>query len=225
MEPKLDLKWLQTVKIPSRDCVFGFVRESQNIFPSNNAYFNIPTLISYVILYYYYMAEFFTEHGDDIELNEDSDTMTLVSGDSAQTAFGNILINCKSDIIYEWTMKIERLPTGVRLYAIGIGIDSSKRETVNDCFIDAGNHGFICWHCGIGEHKTGIFGCKSFKEDDIVKLEINTKLQKCVLCINDGKSSELGKYLDWTENYYLAVTICEPKCCVRLIDFQSYACC
>ena len=125
MEERLDLKWLNSVLQTDKDCVFGYIRRSQRLLPiTKNAYFNIPSLVCYIILQYYYMAEYFTKHGECMRINDDGDTVTQLYGDIDSTAYGNMWISCDKDIIYEWKVEILRIPKVCRSYVIGIGLNA-----------------------------------------------------------------------------------------------------
>lgn len=222
----LDLNWVQSVIPRDRDSVFGFVRESQNSLfadKNNNSYFNIPSLISYVILYHY-KAEHFTIYGDDIELNEKDEIVSHIGQDNNNTVYGNILINFHQQLIYEWIIKVIKLPKlKFRTYIGGIGLDSSNKKYPSCCYFDApsfGNaqHGFIYWNNGQLEgvqHNS----TKQFREGDAVKLRVNTKSKQCDLFVNDTHAAKFA--INDEYNYYFAMTLCEKKCSFKLTHFEA----
>ena len=54
MEP--DLKKVSTISQRHKDIVFGYINQVQSVFPDENSYFNIVSLIQHLILLYYYMT-------------------------------------------------------------------------------------------------------------------------------------------------------------------------
>ena len=71
MDTSLSSNWF--VKIKDVDnkkklIVMGYIRIYQNLFENNNTYYNIPSLVQYLCIAYYWIAEYFTIHGDNINL-------------------------------------------------------------------------------------------------------------------------------------------------------------
>lgn len=50
----MDLRFVEKIDQLNKDIVFGFIRESQLLFPSDNPYFNIVNLIKHICLLYYF---------------------------------------------------------------------------------------------------------------------------------------------------------------------------
>ena len=84
----------------TKDIVIGYIKQCQKLLPfKNNSYYNIPPLIEHVCIYYYWIKEYFTDHGDSIILNDDKNIATNTV-DSYETVYGNILIK-RIDNLYQ----------------------------------------------------------------------------------------------------------------------------
>ena len=76
--------WMAKVPQMHKDCIIGYVKEAQSILPVTSAYYNIPSLVTYLILKYYHQQEIFDIHGDDITL----DTMQLTASINVPAIMG-----------------------------------------------------------------------------------------------------------------------------------------
>ena len=233
MEPKLNSKWMESLPLESRDCVSGYIKSAQILLPTDNAYYNIPSLVAYLVLYYFYIAEYFTAKGTDIELEDDgSIAVRSKNGTSlAQTVYGNILINCDKTAdynycsIYKWKLQIVSMQTVAALYSVGIGIDSSNKKHTNACHLDdSSNDGFIFWDDGnIEKQDKSKMDYETFKEGDIIELRINTNTKICAFKKNDGKWKEFDNLItNWATDYYFTVTLWETTDSVKIINFAEY---
>ena len=101
------LKQIKFVEQREKDLVGGFVHESQLLFPDDNHYFVIPSLVIYTILYYFYDPERFDECHEGIKLNERGTiaTHTLPDGDY-KSVYGTRLISPDSKHTYEWKFRL-----------------------------------------------------------------------------------------------------------------------
>ena len=84
--------------------IFGYVRQ-QSV--SLNLMMNIPDLIIFIIMHYFYDIEHFTVCSVDLELDEDTNIITNTEH-GVHTAYGNIDISIYNNSIYKWTFKIIR---------------------------------------------------------------------------------------------------------------------
>eukprot|EP01084_Bolivina_argentea_P163121 283824_1 len=53
----VSIEWLRTIPQNKIDCVFGYIHESQRLLPSDAPYYNIPELVAYICLDYYFARE------------------------------------------------------------------------------------------------------------------------------------------------------------------------
>ena len=125
----------------TKSIVFGYTRES-----SNNLSMNIPQIIQYIFLMYYWIQERFTMHGDALVIDEHNHNLIRCklgytkSNMLYNTVYGNdkvINFNDTSIAKYEWSFKVL-----VKHGILTFGIDNSKdNELVNTGFCHC-NHRF-----------------------------------------------------------------------------------
>lgn len=198
---ELSFNWLK-VSVPqaTKDCVAGYIRETQRIMPKNNPYYNIPSLIKYVVIYYYYQREIFNKHGKLIKLTENNTVATKEKAKIYNNVFGSTSIDFSKNIIYKWEFKILDLDKYAPNH-IGIGIccqDDIKPHHYR-CFIDENdckeNIRLLCWNTG-GTECTNNYSVSNdrlpFIEDDIVKMELNTTQKTFTFTVNDKESIQFG---------------------------------
>ena len=92
-ELNISLSCIKSINVKSRDAVFGFVRTSQSLLDTNNPCYNIPDLVSYICLIYYYISEYFTVYGSCIQYNEQTNTITNIGDDGysfPNTGYGKL---------------------------------------------------------------------------------------------------------------------------------------
>ena len=90
----------------SRQLIFGFVREAQELLP-DDTYYNIPELISHICLVYYFLMDFFDPKlmHKSIEYAEEGNKYCVVKNDSEwRSAY---LSNVVSSGKHRWQFKIE----------------------------------------------------------------------------------------------------------------------
>ena len=59
-----------------KDIVCGYIRRCQYLLPNNNPYYNIPSLVEHLCITYYWISEYFTDHGNSITVNEQKNIAT-----------------------------------------------------------------------------------------------------------------------------------------------------
>ena len=168
--------WLKTIPNPYRLCVFGYTRNAQKLLPQNNSYFNIPSLVIFKILEFYFKRDIFTLYDMNVTINEDK-TIATHNGGTYDAVYGEIIINFDSGLIYEWKIKV--LDRGHGRENIGIGIvpeslckkkETSSTEMVMDKFMSSRteNHIVCYWCCG------DFGGSTEWNEKTYDKIEDNT---------------------------------------------------
>ena len=116
----VSLTWLKTVPTPYRLCVFGYTRNAQKLLTQHNSYFNIPSLVIFKILEFYFQRDIFILHDMNVTVNEDKTIATHNEEDTYDAVYAEMTINFDSGLIYEWKIKV--LDRGDGRENIGIDI-------------------------------------------------------------------------------------------------------
>eukprot|EP01084_Bolivina_argentea_P037159 68702_1 len=100
------LKQLKQINDHTKRSVFGYVREIQEKLSLPN----IPILISYLCLSYYYHNEYFSKSGHQIEISNDKMSIKKITGDCnyKNTTYCNTWIQSTSNKIAKWTFKTNK---------------------------------------------------------------------------------------------------------------------
>ena len=166
------LKQVKSIKKETQFTVFGYVRQNEN---KMALFCNIPSMICYLCLSYYYHGEYFEKAGDDLQISNDKMTITKVSNkvNWLNTAYGKTWIDSNIDQIAEWKFKMNKLENYICICLV------SKDNRLNeDCSIgdDAPNFGF-CDYGRIlifgGKPTNGFYG-SSFHQTDQVSMILDT---------------------------------------------------
>ena len=213
---------LKHVDERSEYIVYGFIREVQNLLPSdNNPYFNIPQLANYLCLMYYVINEFWEIIGFHITKSDDELTLQKAGyHDWDNTSYGHKTIQSKGNYIYKWYIKL-----GTSFLTIGI---ASNYTDTNDGFqyntnaynycvynadneiSDINNRGKVCGYI------------EEIVEGDTICIELNTKNGALIFHIN-GKSQ--GKIADVEQRidiqYKLATCLYANTESVKIIGFET----
>ena len=167
--------------------VFGYIRG----FEKKLSLQNIPTLINYLCLQFYFHGEYFEKIGDDLEISNDK-MMVKSKPDKCgdNEAFGKTWIKSMSNCVATWTFKLNA-------NQISIYITSSEKLYDRDtsCFFldngicagkklfDPQMYGFVNKMPG---HLSILFWTMArFTEQDLMKLTLNTKNGTIALQRND----------------------------------------
>ena len=110
---------LETVKDideKTKHCVFGYIRKTQKIFPNDNIYYTIPSLVIHWILLYYHIQERFDPEncGDGCSLNDDGSVLTKSDSDY-DIAF---LTQTVTTGIHQWKFKVVKISPSHYSYPI-----------------------------------------------------------------------------------------------------------
>ena len=124
----------------TKDIVNGYIKRQQILLPyTQNAYYVIPSLVTHLVIAYFYNPEFFTDHDANfIQVNEAKDTATYFKGnDVYKTVYGNVKINKESFFNkFIWEYRITRESILGELI-ISIGLDASGKKLTKHAFDDS----------------------------------------------------------------------------------------
>merc|ERR1712228_925971 len=188
-----------------------------------------------IIIHFYWIAEKFTLHGDNIKLNEENNIATFIETGSEpwkkyNTVYGNntINLNNKNVIKYKWTLKILN---GAQHdgQPLTIGIDSSPliSQMINSDFGEKGKNKDDFYGVSVNGWWFTQNGCN--RVYDMKALENGHTLilildvtNRALLCEAYGKLHNIAEdiVMDGKE-YNLAVSMCHNKDSVQLMKFQK----
>ena len=230
--------WLNVVPTKSKYYVSGYVRNVEQLFPKDNPYYNIPSLITYIIIHYYYQREIFAKYGKFIKVNEDDSIATMGHPWKNDGIYGDIIIDFNVNCMYQWKIKMLEIPFNCDRVAIGIMNRDISDDLVTrpGCYMNRIRRTQYCgyWNTGSFEGPLGLSydrqKVKIYKQNDIMTMVIDTK-DKTMKYIKNYKHSDavtvtLGiekgaKGLDFTKQYCLAITI-TGRISLQLLEFQQH---
>ena len=139
------LKLLKSVPNKSKHAVFGYIREMEQ----QLALSNIPVMINYLCLGYYFHGEYFEKAGDDLQILNDKMSVKRISEPIERikymnTAYGKRWIQLNSGEIFKWKFRIDSFGRwyGKWETKLFIGI-VSRDDRINDDFgVDKPSHYF-----------------------------------------------------------------------------------
>eukprot|EP01084_Bolivina_argentea_P204012 348354_1 len=215
----------------TKDIVLGFIKKSNQLLV-NNSNFIIPEIIHFVCLLYYYQSEYFTQHGDAINIGHTNDIAKFsdntIYESSSNTVYGKVIIDKATKYNkYIWKFKITDPSERV---IIGFGIDSSDKEFSDTAFYSHNSNPYYAYYTGDGDgarfsdvqHVYGDYGKEYIKHNDEIKMELtigNTSLRYYVNDEDLGVAFDDVKFEN-NERYAMAVCI-DEKVTIELIDFQQ----
>ena len=110
-----DLAKVKDVKNETKGAIFGYVRQMiQPLFPDDNVYYIIPTLVIHWILLYYYIGERFDENYCNRYYKLSDDKMIITKSKDGHLSE---IIECG---VRKWKFKILKLNTGGWNMCIGV---------------------------------------------------------------------------------------------------------
>ena len=234
--PKImtSLTKLKQADTRSKDAVFGYSRLC-----SNELLINIPMMVQYLFLAYYWIYDKFTIHGDGlIVASENYNLIRNVSRSSAliwNTVYGRqgvINYNDTSIIKYEWIFRFKKTDDPLILF----GFDSSNGECINEDFSDnsINKEQFIVVGDDGNTYCSAPMICKSLtksmrqlhvKGEGIVHIILDIQ-RKMALCAFDGSEQEheFGENIPIDKHQFsIAIAIPTRKQTeVDLLDFKMY---
>ena len=188
MALSFDRTELRRIDPKSKDTVYGYIRQMQQILPSDTPYYNIPELVTFICLKFYYIAEYFHFVADTLSISQENQRLSISTWNFS-SAYGSTIIhlNAKSKHSYIWKFRI------IQSYHIIIGISNQLRtDTQFNYAVDSKYYGYECdgysqsWKDGqgfLGSHKFG------YDEDDQVTMIFDTKKRNLRFMKNDDTNA------------------------------------
>eukprot|EP01084_Bolivina_argentea_P088147 159148_1 len=203
---------LKNIDNETKYLVFGFLRISSDLLE-----LNMPDLITFTCLSFYYISEYFAKAGTNVEIScNETKIEKICSGHWGNISYGNIKITSHSKGIYKWYLKIIKCR-----WHIIVGIASSI--TPYSSFWKGHQYGY--WTTGkkVSDHGNIEYGMH-FHDNDIVCMELDIQSQhqnKLTFYVNDKSQGVAfdGINFDSDQTYRLAVSIYHPTACIELIKF------
>ena len=210
----------------TKDIVFGFIKQSQNLFNKNSIYHNIPSLVHNLCLNYFWISEYFTLHGSDITLNKDKNIAKVNKENSNGTVYGNVDIDINALVKYEWIFETSGFEE------ICIGIDSSNKQYPDKDYTDPvinkfnfyayynGGNKFFC-----GSDRTGTKYGDSWEDDQkyIIKMILNVPNKTLEYYVDNESEGIAFDNIDFNDKEYnMAVYTnrSDKESVVQLLDFK-----
>ena len=132
----MSLSTLKQADDRTKCIIFGYSRQSAKALAVN-----IPLMMQYLFLKYYWIQEKLKLYGSGLLINEQGEIKDRFSGPSYEykynTVYGNNIIDFKDTSItrYQWSFKILKFEHYVHNFVpVCVGIDSSDNKHINDDF-------------------------------------------------------------------------------------------
>lgn len=232
------LKFLSKLNDSNKSLVFGYVRSIEK----KSNMITIPMLIYYQILTYFYIHEYFTKCGDELEISEDKMTLKKIdiihsrhTKEWMNNAYCNIWFASNGQEIATWKFKLNEIETPKEdvawheIYFVFVSKDERLNEDANSSE-DAPNYGWSnneeTYHFGAGEDCVEfVAGCKAHENGDKVSITLNTKegsIKWKRFATEEGDSYYVYKNIEQSDSikYKLAVSLRSKNNSITLIDFK-----
>ena len=213
----------------TKHLIFGYVRQCET-----EQSMNVPVMISYLIIMYYWIQEQFTVHGDNIKLDKTKKIATrfTIKRNQYNTVYGNHVIDTNDESVscYKWTFQVRNIRSSIPLYPICIGIDASNDKYINKDFSDIsinknyfysiGTNGFPYNHDEEGNDKV-FHGQKV----DVMEMTLDMKHKTLTARINHVWVVTIAQNVKFEENksYNLAIGLSHDDIYLNEIQLTDFA--
>ena len=214
------LKQLKRIKNDIRFTVFGYLRQNENKLA---LFCNIPALISYLCLSYYYHGECFYKPGHDIKISDDKMRITKIENneDLMNTSYGKTWIDPSIHQSVRWKFNINKLMIVmyIKLVSKYIRINGNASESVDAPFFAFNN---CATKAVYGGESPNHYVSTNFRENEQISMIFNTKIKELHVELHDGKKILLWKNMPIADGvkYKMAITMYSKQDSISLTDFQ-----
>ena len=205
----------------TKDCVFGYIRKIQDIFPEDNVYFTIPSLVIHWVLLYFYTAERFEIYGKNSKVSDDGKIVTNTTG-CWSTVYGNVKIPSLNKRMYKWRFKIID-----RTGWMAVGIDETKYVRKDrGGFEDHEGESkiYVLWHNGEKlDWETDVDDVDnllSYDTGDTVEMTLNLMKQTLCFSINNNEAIKAFENITIGQDITYCMAVCTSACAssIQLMD-------
>ena len=221
-------KMLENVKRidqESKDLIFGYIRNVQELFPADNVYYTIPNLVIHWILLYFYFEDKFDDKlcTQSYDLSDDKSIVTLNSehGNRGKgPAFLSRIVKSKQR--HCWRFRINHLNSSTLWMTIGVwkcNHDFDLKYRLDSGYVKGKFYGWIVnYQVAIdgGRHKYGKRRCKT---GDIVDMILDLEKLELRYMVNDEDFGIAFENIEDTE-YKAAISMNKSPDEIELIKYK-----
>ena len=222
------LNLLKTVADRHKSAVFGYIRQKE----AQLLLRNIPSMIAYLCLQFYFHGEYFEKCSDDLEISPDKKTVTKIQNGLTwnNLAYGKVWINSISNCIAKWKFKIDYLHRSTYwqhfvIYFLSKEHDPGHsamyvRDPERPFYVICGNG--CCYSHESMDSSQPIAKLDAFTINDEIILTLNT-IQKTIWMQVNGRQNQC-LFVNITSNeaikYKVGIMLFDLKYSISLIDFD-----
>ena len=222
------LKRVKSIKQDTKFTVSGYIRQNEK---KLSLFCNVPDMISYLCLLYYFHGEYFEKTGDDIRISKNKMRVTKIVNNNnfRNTSYGKTWIESTVQQMVQWKFKIDKIvyPVG-DIYICLVSTDNRLNQDCNDKNRDKpnfaiGSPGWVIVNGDEYEIKCYVgANLVKYGENDIISMILDTKHRQLCFKRNDGNKITLVKCIkiDSDIKYKMAVSLRSKGDSISLIDFQ-----
>lgn len=220
------------IKQEDQYLVYGYCKRMQRKLLQNQI---MPESIMYLCLLFYIALERFEDHAESIEIINNNIAKWICNG--CGTIYGIYNIINEPGVCFSWTFKLINYTKSHKKYPyiIGLGIDNEYPKQLDD----------VWWQKEINNSNlyaittTGLaisneylskrdesfrkdhYFHESFKYNDEIKMELNTKKKYLIFYKNDQEFTYFREVIfDDTKPYHMFISAEDANATIELVDFQ-----
>ena len=233
----MDFGQVKHIPQEDRDLIFGYIREAQSLLPNeDNSYYNIPQIVGFLTVLYFYLAEYFEFAAHNLELSDDGMMIKWNGsvGGITESAYGNIRINnttrCKKCV---WKFRIDIIDLSS---LIEFGLVSADYEHTRGRKEATAYHIFECGDYDGEAEDIEVYAkneesiCKDesidfttgLRNQDVIMMEFDLEMNRLSVFVNENKYDRYFKIEMNDDIEYKMLVDIDDVASVILIDFQTY---